>query len=68
MLQIADLVEKKMKFIAENRERFVEAFLAETGFLPSEVVMVQKEDGPGRTHIWFERKTAAENLYRKDET
>jgi hypothetical protein len=65
-LQLQDAVEKKLRFINENRERFIEAFIAETGYLPSEVVMVQKDEGGGTARIWFERKTAADDLYRKE--
>ncbi len=64
-LQLKDAIEKKLRLINEHRERFVEAFVAETGFLPSECVMVQKDDG-GITRIWFERRNPARDLYRKD--
>jgi hypothetical protein len=58
-LQLKDLVEKRMRFVNENRERLVEAFLAETGMLPSECIMCQQDtyqDGQMVMKIWFERK------------
>lgn len=35
-------VEEKLRFISANRERLIEAWIAETGLLPSESVLVEQ--------------------------
>ena len=48
----------RMKFIAENRERIVEAFLAETGLQPSECEQVERNMGDGLILFHVQRRTA----------
>jgi hypothetical protein len=59
MKELREAVAKKLKFIDEKKEEFVSAFIAETGFKPSEVVMIQQEiklQDKLATRIWFEKK------------
>jgi hypothetical protein len=59
MEELRKAVAKKLKFIDEKKEEFVSAFIAETGFKPSEVVMIQQEiklQDKLATRIWFEKK------------
>ena len=42
---------KKIEYIAKNREKILEAFIAETGFLPSECVIIEKGN-----KWWVEKK------------
>lgn len=57
--RLEDLVKRKLEYIRENQEKLVEAWVAETGLLPSESVMVQQEFGYGfhETRISITRKT-----------
>lgn len=57
---IDDAARKKLAFIDAHRERLVEAFLAETGLLPSEAMLVQQDHGNGRTSVWIERRKPSE--------
>jgi hypothetical protein len=50
-------VEKQLDFIYTNREKLLKAFIAETGLLPSQIVMVQQNKGT-TVKIWFEKKEA----------
>ena len=56
------VVAERMRFIAANEEKLVEAWIAETGFLPSESVIV-RSDGPTGTRMWMERKTPKEQSF-----
>lgn len=38
---IAELAREKVRLITENRERYLEAWVAETGLLPSECELVE---------------------------
>jgi hypothetical protein len=58
------LVDAKLQEIHLNREKFLEAFIAETGLSPSEAVMVAETDGP-TTRIWFREKTDHEKQFDK---
>jgi hypothetical protein len=49
------LVDQRLKFIAEHREKLMEAWVAETGFLPSESMLMQREK-TGVIEIWVEKK------------
>lgn len=53
---IADQVTKRMEFIARNRERLVEAFIAETGCKPSEAELVEVRD-LNQTRIFIRPRT-----------
>jgi hypothetical protein len=50
------LVARKLRILRENREVYVSAWLAETGLLPSESMLVQREHGDGRTTITVHRR------------
>jgi hypothetical protein len=59
MKELREAVAKKMKFIDEKKEEFLSAWIAETGCLPSEIVMIQQEiqlENKLATRIWFEKK------------
>ena len=53
--EIERLVQDQIKFINANREMFVKAWIAETGFLPSESMLIEQRDG-NKTTIWIEKK------------
>lgn len=55
--KISALVQEKLAFIAENREKLVAAWIAETGLLPSESMLVQQDKGDGSTDIWVQPKS-----------
>ena len=42
-VKIVDIARQKYEFIISNRENLIEAFIAETGLLPSECVMIEQE-------------------------
>jgi hypothetical protein len=59
MKELREAVAEKLKFIYEKKEEFVSAFIAETGYKPSEVIMIQQEvtlQNKLATRIWFEKK------------
>ncbi len=41
--EIAEIARQKYEFIIKNREKILEAFIAETGLLPSECTMIEQE-------------------------
>lgn len=53
------LVDAKLQEIQLNQEKFLEAFIAETGLSPSEAVMMTETDGL-TIRIWFREKNDAE--------
>lgn len=51
--------EKRMAFINANREKLIEAWIAETGLKPSESELHIQESSEGMTHTmrcWVERR------------
>jgi hypothetical protein len=50
-------VTKRMTFISANREKMIESWVAETGLLPSESVMVEQLMGDGSVTVRIERKS-----------
>jgi len=46
---------ERIDFIDRNKERLIEAWVAETGYLPSESVLVIKDEA-FVTKIWVEKK------------
>jgi hypothetical protein len=52
-------VAERMKFIAANRERLIEAWIAETGLLPSESEMTEQHmiDGTIRVTVGRRRQS-----------
>lgn len=58
--KVMELARQKYESILANREKILEAFIAETGYLPSEVEQVeQRLDESGNPHTisqWFVRK------------
>jgi hypothetical protein len=52
--------EEKARFIMRNREALLEAWVAETGLLPSESVLVERRCDDGRIEIHVERRGAFE--------
>ena len=58
MSELKQIAEAQVKFIMGNREKFVSAFIAETGLHPSECVMLEHKNDNGLvTSISFERNT-----------
>ena len=51
-----ELANKKIKFINENKEALIEAWIAETGLLPSESVLVISTSEIGTIRCWIEKK------------
>ena len=47
---------RKLKDIAANKEKYVEAWVAETGLHPSECVLIEKRESDGSTRFWIEKK------------
>lgn len=58
------LVDAKLQEIHLNQEKFLQAFIAETGLKPSEAVMVTETDGP-KACIWFREKNYFEKQLDK---
>lgn len=54
-----EIARNKQDFINAHKERFLEAWYAETNIPPSEAMLVQQEttkDGVVTTRFWIERK------------
>ena len=49
-------LKRKIYDIEKNKEKYIEAWIAETGRHPSECVMVEKREMDGTTRIWIEKK------------
>jgi len=59
--EISRIAEERLKLIYANRERLVEAWIAETGLKPSESMLMEQTSEDGFSiRIWIER---AENEY-----
>ena len=56
MTGFSEIVNKTVEFIMANREKLVEAFIAETGLMPSNCKIVEQID-PGGKRIVFMMKT-----------
>ena len=52
---IGKLVEETMRLVLAQREAVIEAFIAETGLLPSECEQVEQTHTDG-TKTWYVRK------------
>ena len=57
---IDEAVRAKTLFIAKHRERYIEAWMAETGLLPSESMLVEQHCADGRTTVRIERRAPIE--------
>jgi len=60
---IARAAAEKVEYIAAHRERLIEAWVAETGLMPSESVLCinERREGDGVTmRCWVERRTEAD--------
>lgn len=42
--------------VMQNRERYLQAWIAETGCLPSEAELCQQTDADGTIRIWVQRR------------
>lgn len=51
-----EIYKEKMDKIYAHREKYLEAWISETGMLPSECMLMQQEMGAGITRMWVERK------------
>lgn len=54
--ELIKAIEAKSNFIMENRERLVEAFLAQHGLYPDEAVLVEKQNPDGSVSVWVKKK------------
>ncbi len=54
-ISLDEAVRKQLLDIAKYKEEYIKAFLAETGLMPSEVVMIQKQEGL-TMRMWLEKK------------
>lgn len=54
--QMHRTVEEKVRWITENRERLCEAWVAETGLLPSESELVEVHEPDGTTRVFVRRR------------
>ncbi len=61
---ISDAVREKMQFTMANRERLVEAWVAETGLQPSESVLNEQHMDDGITRVWVESRLRGEAAER----
>lgn len=57
--QISTLVEQKTRKINAQREQILEAFVAETGCLPSECEQVEEWSTDGMGKVWYVRRRAS---------
>lgn len=48
--------ERRVRFIMQNRERLLEAWIAETGLLPSESELVEQNFHDGSTVVFIRRR------------
>lgn len=53
---LEDAAAKQLKFVAENREKLLTAWVAETGLLPSESMIVERRQLDGSLQISIEKK------------
>jgi hypothetical protein len=53
---IAELFHKKLRFIADNRERYLEAWYAENLVRPQDAMLMQQDLGNGTTRMWVEAR------------
>lgn len=53
---IKEIYGAKLAFINAEKEKIIEAWIAETGFLPTESVLMQQDLGNGTTRMWIEKK------------
>lgn len=57
---LASYAAEKTRFVMENRERFITAWVSETGLQPTETVMCEQttigDDGSVTTRVWMVRK------------
>lgn len=56
---LKDVVADRLKFIAQHRESLVSAWVAETGYLPSESVLCI-QNLPNSVRVWVEKKGEAD--------
>jgi hypothetical protein len=53
--EIERLVKSRMDFINKNKEKLIEAWVAETGYLPSESMLMEQREAT-TCKIWVEKK------------
>jgi len=63
---VAAITRKRISFILENREKFAEAFIAETGLSPSECEMVERTIDEVNVGISFRKKKFATGQFPPD--
>lgn len=51
---------ERIAYVTANRERLVEAWVAETGLLPSESVLVEKHEPDGALVVYVRKRQANE--------
>ncbi len=53
---MAEAVDERIRFIMANRERFLEAWIAETGLLPSECELVEEMHPSGKIVVYCRKR------------
>lgn len=59
--KLTELANSRLAYVRANREKIVEAWLAETGLAPSEAILVERHNGDGSISFSVERKEAHES-------
>jgi hypothetical protein len=54
--QIMDAADAALRRVNANRETLIEAWLAETGILPSEAMLVEQRMNDGTIRFWVEKR------------
>lgn len=54
--KLTQLVQERLRFVAANEEKLVEAWLAETGLKPSESMIVRQDMPDGSIRMWVQRR------------
>lgn len=54
--KIAEAARAQYRFVMDNRDRLIEAWVAETGLMPSESMLVEQRMDDGTIRVWVERQ------------
>lgn len=60
--ELSEIVEKKMRFVNENREELIQAFVAKTGVQPDEAVLCEQRMQDGEIKLWVRKKGEIEKM------
>ncbi len=65
-LELLHLVEEKLRLINTNKEKLITAWIAETGLLPSQSMLVIRDLPDGCTQVWVEATTPTDRKFARD--